>query len=273
MLNPYFMFIQNVVANAMVISHNRPSKKLSNFFVISLKLYHIYDKVKSVMIKSENIFLDDIGPLGAIWVDETDTVELARVANVAIDDGAEYVSLPNAATRVFWPWVEKSNVKILNRFDFDVSQNQDMDGVVSEFATAVNSVLRAGAYGVQVRVSLDALKKFVDAILPIKNDLFFDRYLSIAIDIDDAETPDWNAVFATLGRVSPNSVLVMGHVDKFNPRSDFVGRIYGMLEQWNINSDIHLMFGKNMLRVSQVLRLAQKMRPELVKNMRVFLKR
>jgi hypothetical protein len=266
------MFIQNVAANVIVINHSRPSKKLSNFFVISLKLYHIYDKVKSVMIKSENIF-DDIEPLVAIWVEDSDTVELARIANMVIDDGVEYVSLPCAATQVFWPWIENSNVKILNRFDFVVQQNSDMDMVVSEFATAVNSGFRAGAFGAQVRVSWPDIQKFVGAILPIKNDLFFGRYLSIAIDIDDAATPDWDVVFANLARISPNSVLIMGHADKFNPRSDFVGRIYGMLEQWNINSDIHLMFGKNMLRVSQALRLVQKMRPELVKNMRVFLKK
>ena len=65
------------------------------------------------MIKSENIF-DDIEPLVAIWVEDSDTVELARIANMVIDDGVEYVSLPCAATQVFWPWIENSNVKILN---------------------------------------------------------------------------------------------------------------------------------------------------------------
>ena len=132
------MFIQNVAAKVIVINHSRPSKKLSNFFVISLKLYHIYDKVKSVMIKSENIF-DDIEPLVAIWVEDSDTVELARIANMVIDDGVEYVSLPCAATQVFWPWIENSNVKILNRFDFVMQQNSDMDMVVSEFTAVANS--------------------------------------------------------------------------------------------------------------------------------------
>ena len=84
---------------------------------------------------------------------------------------------------------------------------------------------------------------------------------------------NWNCIFATLSRIKPDSILVFGNVEKFDANSDFVGRIFDMLENWNLNADLHLMFGKNMLRVTQVLRLAERMRPEILKNMRVFMEK
>ena len=58
--------------------------------------------------------------------------------------------------------------------------------------------------------------------------------------------------------------------DSFDVNSDFVGIVFDMLNNWNLESDLHLWFGKNMFRVSQVLRLCQKIQPNLVQNMRVF---
>lgn len=222
------------------------------------------------MIKAENIF-DDIEHMTAMWVDEVDAGELARIASVAIDNNVPFVSMPCSCTKTFWPWVEETDVKILNRLTFHLEKNQSLDNAVSEFATNVNAAFRLGAHGIQVLVPLTEIHQFTDAILPIKNDLFFDRYVSVGIDIDDASCPDWSDIFGKLQQINPNSVLVMGHVDKFNPKSDFVGQIYAMLENWDLNTDLHLMFGKNMLRVSQVLRLTQKMKPKLMKNIRVFI--
>lgn len=222
------------------------------------------------MIKSENIF-DDIEYMTAMWIDEVDAGELARIASVAIDNNVPFVSMPCSDTKTFWPWVEKTGVKILNRLTFCLEKNQILDDVISEFATNVNAAFRLGAHGIQVLVPLTEIHQFTDAILPIKNDLFFDRYVSVGIDIDDVSYPDWTDVFSKLEQIHPNSILIMGHVDKFNPKSDFVGQIYAMLENWNLNADLHLMFGRNMLRVSQVLRLTQKMKPNLIKNMRVFI--
>lgn len=223
------------------------------------------------MIKPDVIF-DDIHDITALWVnDDTDATELVEIANVAIDRNIQFVSMPRTATKTFWPWIENTNVKILNRFDFSVPGNQDLDAVVSDFATNVNSAFRDGAHGIQIFMPVTKISDFVDAILPIKNDLFFDRYISVAIDVDNMQGTDWGVIFNQLSKIRPNSVLIFGNIDVFNPKSDFAGRIFGMLENWNSNADLHLMFGKNMLRVSQVLRLVQKMRPELEKNMRVFI--
>ncbi len=274
MLNPYLMFIQNVVANVIVINHKSPNKRLLNFFVISLKLYHIYDKVKSVMIKTDTIF-DDIEPFKVLWVDDAivDTADLARMADVAIDSMVPFVSMPAGCVKIFWPWIEEKNIKILSRFNFNIEKKQDVDVVMSEFAEHITTMFRTGAAGVQVFVKCSQISEFVDALRHIRNDLFFDRYLSIGIDLDDMGNSDWDDVFNALSVIRPDSILICGCTDKFNPNSGFAGCVFDMLQKWNTDADLHLMFGKNMLRVTQVLRLVEKMRPEISKNMRVFVEK
>lgn len=227
------------------------------------------------MIKAENIF-DDIKPFVAMWVGDTnnDAGELARVANIAIDENISFVSMPPDATKTFWPWIEGKNIRILNRFNFSSEiKSDDFDVCVSELSVGVRAAFRGGANGAQIFVPHSELEQFVQAMQPIRNDLFFDRHLSIGIDIDEMSGVDWETVFDTVAKIKPDSVLIFGHVQEFNPKSDFVGRIYDMLEKWSLNTELHLMFGKNMLRVTQTLRLIQKMQPNLVKGLRVFVEK
>jgi hypothetical protein len=274
MLNPYLIFIQNVAANVTVISHNTPSKKLSNFFVISMKLYHIYDKVESVMMKSENIFDDIESRLALLIADDVlDSGDLARVANMAIDKGIRFISVPNSVVKTIWPWVENKNVKIISRFNFMAEKDQGIDDAVSDLSMKTTATFRQGADGVQIFVPYSYITDFANSIRVIKNDLFFDKYVSIGIDIDDKQDIDWQKVFDALGAIKPNAVLLVGHAQEFNANSDFAGRIFDMLQKWNLRADLHLMFGKNMLRVSQILRLTEKIRPELSESIRVFVAR
>lgn len=223
-------------------------------------------------MKSENIF-DNIEPIMAWWIDAanaTDVGDMAQVANLAIDRRVPFLSVPCDVVNVFWPWIEKTDIKLMARFDFMGNENHDFDVSVSDLSADITTAFRRGADGVQIFVPYSRISDFVNAIKVIKNDLFFDKYVSIGIDIDEKEDIDWQYVFDNLVLINPNSILLVGHEQKFNPNSDFAGRIFDMLQKWNLRSDLHLMFGKNMLRISQVLRLVEKMRPEVSKNIRVF---
>lgn len=239
-----------------------------------MKLYHIYDKVKSVMMKSDFIF-DDFDSCKALWIADgvTDTADLAVVADAAIGGAVPFVSVPVGVIKTFWPWVEGKNVKILTRFGFEISKNQNADEVTSEFAKNLTDAFRTGADGAQVFVPANQIAEFADLVRPIKSDLFFDRYLAIGIDVDHMGDVEWAEIFNAMTEIRPDAILLVGTVENFDPSSDFVGRVFDMLEKWNLESDLHMMFGKNMLRVTQVLRLVHKMRPELEKNMRVFVKK
>ncbi|MBO4700846.1 MAG: hypothetical protein J5620_03820 [Alphaproteobacteria bacterium] len=223
------------------------------------------------MIKTDTIF-DDIESFTSLWIgdDVVETADLASVADIAIDRMVPFVSMSADVVKMFWPWVEGKNIKILTRFNFKIEKNQDIDVEISAFAKNVTAIFRDGAAGAQIFIPCSQIAEFVDAVRHIRDDLFFDRYLSIGIDLDDTENINWADVFNTLSKIRPDSILIVGRTDKFNPNSNFVGCVFDMLEKWNLNADLHLMFGKNMLRVTQVLRLVEKMRPEISKNMRVF---
>ena len=159
-------------------------------------------------------------------------------------------------------------ISIFNRIYFVV--DGDIDDAVSVFAKNVMRAFKTGADGIQVCMQCKELENFIDAIAPIRDDLFFDHHFSVGINIDERGGIDWEYVFDVIGRARANSLLIMVRGDSFDAKSDFIGRVYGMFENWKLNADLHLMFDKNMMRVTQVVRLAQKMRPELVKNLNVF---
>ena len=141
---------------------------------------------------------------------------------------------------------------------------------MSELARSVTGAFKSGAVGAQVFVHAADLIAFCDAVKPVRNDLFFDKNFSVAIDIDEMRGGTWSAVFDALREIRPDAILITAKGDSFDANSDFVGIVFDMLNNWNSESDLHLWFGKNMFRVSQALRLCQKIQPELVQNMRVF---
>ena len=55
-------------------------------------------------------------------------------------------------------------------------------------------------------------------------------------------------------------------------KSDFVGRIYGMLDVWDVtnNFDLHFVLGQDFCRIEQVLRLIKSEKPQLLNRARFF---
>ena len=246
-----------------------PNKNFSKNLFIAFKLYHNCDKVKSVMMNLNYLF-DDIHEMQACWVEDcaTDAADLAAAADTVLESGVSLISVPCGATGEIWPWVEKNNIKIVNRFNFVI--DKDVIDAVSELSRSVTGAFRFGAVGAQVFVRVADLSQFCDAMKPVRNDLFFDKNFSVAIDIDEMRGQNWSAVFDALREIAPDAILITAHGDSFDANSDFVGIVFDMLNNWNLRSDLHLWFGKNMFRVSQVLRLCEKIQPDLVSNMRVF---
>ena len=235
------------------------------------KLYHIYGKLERVMINSEFVF-DDIKDMCAWWVPdaEFDASDLAGVVNVLLDSGVSLLSVPLGANSEIWPWIENKDINIVNRFIFDSKSGADVVDSVSKLTALINGAFKSGAVGVQVFVHVKDISQFCDAIKMVRQDLFFDKSFSIAIDINEMRNIGWGAFFDSVRCVRPDAFLITVQGDSFDANSDFPGLVFDMLNNWNLNSDLHLWFGKNMFRVSQVLRLCQKIKPDLVQNMRVF---
>ena len=117
-----------------------------------------------------------------------------------------------------------------------------------------------------------ALADLVEQTHVIRDDLFFDKDLIVGIDICDVGVSDWDDLFLDLRRINANAVMFVFTKD-MGDKSDFVGRIYGMLNSWNDDNkfDLHFAFGPNFMRIEQTLRLVQTVKPQLSKQLKFWL--
>lgn len=219
----------------------------------------------------KSIIFDDLSDVVSVWCDAAiDSGELARVAGVIMDRNIPFVSVVPECVPVIWPWLENKGVKILSRFvlsDKKVTEQQ-----ISDVTMAINSAFKRGSHGAQIFLAYSALVGLVEQTHVIRDDLFFEKDLSIAIDINQIDSDDWNDLFENLQKINATSLLLTMSKD-MGDKSDFVGRFYGMLDVWNSENkfDIHLAFGQNFQRIEQALRLIKSMRPELIKTTKVFI--
>lgn len=222
------------------------------------------------MINTKYLF-DDIGAITCAWVGNSskEETDLAAMVDFMGTNGIKTVSVPCGVVGKIWPWVEKKHTEIIGRFDFN-SDNVDADSAMSNLATAINTEFKHGLTGAQIFVPLNQILQFVDEFLSVRDDLFFQRHLSVAIDVDGKVAPEWEIVFNAVNKVRADSLLIVAHGDTFNVKSDFVGRVFEMLNSWDAGCDLQMMFDNNMMRVSQVLRMVQKICPNLIPMLRVF---
>ena len=115
------------------------------------------------------------------------------------------------------------------------------------------------------------MARFADSINAVRNDLFFNKDLSIGLDVFDVWPLDWGGVFDVLKKIHASSLLlIMSHED--NEKSDFTGRIYAALNSWDAdkNMELHVMLGESFSRATQVYRLAMANKPELADKLKLF---
>ena len=221
------------------------------------------------MINITDIFDNNaMARLVSLWLaDDNDETDLVGAAEYAAEMRVPAVSVMPRDVKTVWPWLEKINIKIIPRFYVDNVSENTISGLVMD----VNSVLKQGADGAQLIVKLNNMDKFADSIVSVRDDLFFNKDLSIGLDMFEIWPLDWPDVFANLKKISASSLLlILSHDDM--EKSDFIGRIYAALDAWDANSnmELHVMFGESHNRPEQVYRLVEKMRPDLLDKLKFF---
>jgi hypothetical protein len=95
--------------------------------------------------------------------------------------------------------------------------------------------------------------------------------LSVCVDVAEIDSCDWEGLFQNLQKINASALTLTLNKDT-GDKSDFVGRIYGMLESWNAenNFDLHFVLGQDFYRIEQVLRLIKSVKPELINNVKCF---
>ena len=221
------------------------------------------------MIEINEIFFDSDKRI-ALWCDETeDTGDLAQVADNVIENKIPLISVPGNGLAFVWTCLEKTGVKILTRYFFEISA-RGIDSDMSRLSEYVVSVWKQGAQGIQIFMKMRDLAHFVDSLLPIRDDLFFEHDLCVLLNIQEISANEWNFVFDKLREIRANSFGLVFDEDMGN-RSDFIGRIYGMLDNWDFDGDLHFVFGNNFDRMDQVIRLVESVEPELSDKLHFFL--
>lgn len=222
------------------------------------------------MIDVDYIF-NELGTAGAIWcAGAAENADLARVAQDVVRRGVMCLSAAPDDIESLWVWLEKQPVKIYGRFYLPDGAGGDMNAV-SDLARRINLAFKQGAHGAQIFVRRRDLDAFVDQLHAVRDDLFFNKDLSIGMDVADIDPAHWAAISAALARVRASSLLLALTRDA-GVKSDFVGRVFGVLGAWNpaFTGDLHFSTGAVYARAEQAARLLRKMRPELADGARFF---
>ena len=221
------------------------------------------------MIDIKEIFdNDEVAKKISLWLgDDVDATELAGAAEYAVETNVGAVSVVPRDVKTVWPWLEKTKIKIMPRFVLNSAGGRS----ISDVAIDINSAFKNGANGAQIILQLSDLARFADSINAVRNDLFFNKDLSIGLDVFDVWPLDWGGVFDVLKKIHASSLLlIMSHED--NEKSDFTGRIYAALNSWDAdkNMELHVMLGESFSRATQVYRLAMANKPELADKLKLF---
>ena len=213
---------------------------------------------------------DELKDVAGFWCPSgADAGDLARVVEFVTEKKLNVISVVPDSVPTIWPWLEDRFVKIMTRFylpDKKVTETQ-----ISDITIRINNVFKQGAHGAQIFMPYDALADLVEQTHIIRDDLFFDKELSIGIDIGDVDVFEWEKLFEDLRKINASSVLFVFTKDT-GKKSDFVGRIYAMLNAWSDDNkfDLHFAFGPNFMRIEQAWRLVECMKPVLIPRVKFF---
>ena len=222
------------------------------------------------MIDVKEIFNnDDVAKLVSFWLSENgDGMDLAGAVEYAAEMKIPMLSVAPRDVQVVWPWVETLKMKVIPRFFIKNVVNVE---TMSDLAVDINSVFKQGAVGAQMILNLDLFDGFVNSLALVRDDLFFNKDLSVGFDVSEIWPLDWERVFCGLKKLRASSLLLV-LVNDTNEKSDFTGRIYAALENWDADKDmeLHVMLGNSWTRAEQVYRLVAINRPELLKKLKFF---
>lgn len=215
-------------------------------------------------------FLSEIQSRIGIWCSaDTDGADLARMVQYATAWKADVLSVSPDVVPVVWPWIENKPVNLLGRFY--VNNDKIDENVMSDLTIKINQSFKSGASGAMVFVRYQHLRPMIDQVAIIRDDLFFNRELVIGLDIGDIDSDDWANLFNELKRINASAVCFVLTKD-MGKKSDFVGRVYGMLNAWDseFSGALHFALENRPERIDQARRLVESIRPELAKDLRFF---
>ena len=221
------------------------------------------------MIEMNEIFSDSDKRV-AIWCEGVaDTNDLAIMCEHVASNNVHLISVLPETVKAVWTYLEKSKVKILARYTFSPN-SKNIDSDMFKLGGDIVSVCKNGASGVQLFIKMHDFENLVNSLIVVRNDLFFGHDLSIVMDIEDLDMDNLGFIFQKLREIRADSFALTLNEDTGN-RSNFVGRIYALLQQFDFDGELHFIMGNNFDRIDQVIRLTEILCPSLSDKLRFFL--
>ena len=217
-----------------------------------------------------NSFFSDIDGHAGIWCGaDTTGTDLARMVEFITEQNVHDLSVLPDVAPIVWPWLEKNDINILGRFYLG-GETVNTD-VISDLTVQINQSFKHGANGAMVFVRYKNLHDMVNQVAFVRDDLFFNRELVIGLDIGDIDSDDWTDLFQDLKRINASAVCFVLTKDN-GKKSDFVGRVYGMLNAWDseFGGELYFALENRPGRIEQAHRLVESLRPELMPGLRFF---
>lgn len=217
----------------------------------------------------EHIHID---ATAGIWcAADTDTPDLASVADFVMSRCLRDISVAPAAVSIVWPWLECTNVQISARFYLSPSGRTITFDDVSNIAARINLAFKQGAGAAQVFMRLADVAPFAQNISPIRSDLFFNKDLVVGLNIGEINPSDWPELIKNLNHIGAALLLVLPQ-DK-GLKSDFVGRAYGLLDGpvEKFNGALHWYLGESASRIEQVERLMTALQPQMISRLKFWI--
>lgn len=219
-----------------------------------------------------DLVLEDFSYMKALWASNVDDdMDLARIADLALQNKVDSLSVLPEYVAKLWAWLEKKKVQIVARF-YSENMKKNIEKNISLLTENINFYFKQGAGGAQVFIKKSDIGVFVNELRLIRDDLFFNKTLSIGLNISDILPLDTENIFFNLKKIKADSLLLVLPKDD-GEKSDFVGKVYGILNGWDegFYGGLHFVIGNSSLRIEQVIRLVQKIRPELLSKIRFFI--
>lgn len=221
------------------------------------------------MIDEKSIFDEVRNNISMMCGDECVGADLASAMGNAISSKVRSVCVaPNRVVDI-WPWLEKTKIKIISRFYVDSAITDDF---MSDLSAKISTAFRNGSHGAIIFMPRMYLPKFTAEMTSIRDDLFFNKSFSIAIDINEVGVFDWAELFGLLRILRADSLTLVFDKDT-GDKSDFIGRVFAMLNaprgEWG--GAVNFMLGQNMVRVDQVYRLIRSLAPETISKTEFFI--
>lgn len=226
------------------------------------------------MIDTHNLF-NEIKDTICIRCDDCqDSAELIHIADAVVSKEIPVISVPPEFVESLWTWLENKPVQIIASFVLEVPKKKGFDKSkeMSALSTQIMTIFKKGATGAEVFLPVSELPFFAQELITVRDDLFFNKTLSIGLDINQISSSDWQNVFNELNKIRADALALYSNGTK-KDNDYFVGRIYALMDAIgeNYTGELHFILGADYQKIEQVWRLVEKIRPDLLNKLKFYL--